>query len=152
MSKSHLTAMSRKKLSGPMKWLVDHGLIDETVHGLDYGCGKGFDADFLGLDGWDPHHRSDTKGLSFAYDIVTCHYVLNVIEDPEEREETEVKIIGHLKPGGVAYVSVRNDTNALNGCTSRGTWQGVVEPVTPGWELVTSNSKFKMWKYTRSTH
>jgi hypothetical protein len=135
-----------------MKWLMKEGLVEHGMHGLDYGCGKGYDADNLGFDGWDPHHRPDTKNLSMSYDVVTCIYVLNVIEDKEEREETEVRIIGHLNPGGVAYVAARNDRDALNGCTSKGTWQGAVEPITPGWELVESNSRFKLWKFTKSTH
>lgn len=145
--KSHLTAITRKKLSKPMQWLVDKDLIGEGDIGLDYGCGKGFDADFLGFDGWDPNYRDDTRELRTEYDVVTCNYVLNVIEDEEERKKVEARIIDKLAPNGVAYVSVRNDTNALNGCTSRGTWQGEVEPFYEGWILIEVNSKFKMWKY-----
>ena len=148
--KSHLTAITRKKLSKPMQWLLDQGLINTEDHGLDYGCGKGFDANFMGFDGWDPNHRDDTRGLSTEYDVITCNYVLNVIEDDEERKNVEARIIDKLARGGVAYVSVRNDTNALNGCTSRGTWQGVVEPFHEGWQLIKVDPKFKIWKYTRT--
>ena len=87
MNKSHLTAMKRKVLSLPMKWLVDNGYIKKGDEALDYGCGKGDDADELEFVGYDPHHR-DVEIDQF-FDIVTCNYVLNVIEDDLERFAAE---------------------------------------------------------------
>ena len=149
MSKAHLTAISRKKLSSPMQWLLKKGLIDKCLKGLDYGCGKGFDADAMGFDGWDLHHRKEPYP-STEYDVVTCNYVLNVIEDPDERKKVEGEVFRLTAKGGTAFISVRNDKDALNGYTSRGTWQGVVEPLTEGWTLIESNSKFKLWMRKKS--
>lgn len=58
---------------------------------LDYGCGRGGDVRALQqLDcqavGWDPFYQADTR-LEPA-DVVLLTYVLNVIEDLEERRRT----------------------------------------------------------------
>lgn len=151
---SEKTAMSRNDFSGPMKWLASNGLIGNGTRGLDYGCGKGFDADAVGFDGWDPHHRNETKGLiaeasspGRGYDVVVCIYVLNVIPDPAERKRVEKDLVTCLAPGGTAYVAVRNDVANLRGWTSKGTWQGAVEPHGTHWMLIEENSHFRLWKY-----
>ena len=151
-NKAHNTAITRKNYSVPMRWLIEKGLVAKGMKGLDYGCGKGYDADHLSYDGWDPPYRPETTRLAMHYDVITSIYVLNVIEDAEEREEAEVMMVGMLAPGGTAYIATRNDKCALNGHTSKGTWQGYVEPSTPGWEVVTSNARFNIWKYTKSIH
>lgn len=62
---------------------------DRTV--LDFGCGRGGDVRALQqldcqVTGWDPHYYADaTLGPA---DVVLLTYVLNVIEDPEERRTT----------------------------------------------------------------
>ncbi len=141
---AHKTAIARKKLSGPMKWLIAKGYIKKGDSGLDYGCGKGFDADHLGFAGFDPHHRPEMPEGQF--DFVTCNYVLNVIEDPQERVNVENILIERSTK--MTFVAVRNDIKALNGYTKIGTWQGIVSPSNEGWELITSNGKFKLWAYT----
>ncbi len=87
----HRTAINRHKLSSPMKTLAKHGYLDRSYSLLDYGCGKGDDLRELelhGLDceGWDPAYRPEGK-LS-SKDIVNLGFVLNVIEDREERDDT----------------------------------------------------------------
>ena len=51
MNKSYKTAKSRQTLSVPMRYLrlCLNGRL------LDYGCGKGSDADALGMEKYDPH-------------------------------------------------------------------------------------------------
>jgi DNA phosphorothioation-associated putative methyltransferase len=70
-------------------------MVDQQVHPgitvLDYGCGRGGDVRALQqLDcqavGWDPFYQADTR-LEPA-DVVLLTYVLNVIEDLEERRKT----------------------------------------------------------------
>jgi SAM-dependent methyltransferase len=90
---------------------------------LDYGCGKGYDADSLGIPGYDPNHRPELQ--PGQYDTIICNYVLNVIESPGKRFDTVMHIMSLLRPGGTAYISVRNDS-FVEGYTSRGTWQGKV--------------------------
>jgi len=122
-NKAHLTAIIRKKISKPAEYLLQKNLLDGRI--LDYGCGRGFDADSLGADKYDPHYfPTPPQG---KYNLIYCNYVLNVIADPEERLKVIENIRSLLSSGGVAYISVRNDREKLNGNTKRGTWQGYVE-------------------------
>lgn len=87
----HKTAIDRNQLSAPMKLLARHGYLDGDNNILDYGCGKGDDLTELeshGLDciGWDPVYRPDSDVL--PSDIVNLGFVLNVIEDRDERSAT----------------------------------------------------------------
>ena len=84
----HRTALVRHELSAPMKTLAKHGFLDGTYSVFDYGCGRGDDLRELeahGLDvlGWDPNFRPDTDKVSS--DIVNLGFVINVIEDKDER-------------------------------------------------------------------
>jgi len=87
----HKTAIDRNQLSAPMKILSRHGYLDGEHSVLDFGCGKGDDlreleAHGINVNGWDPVHRPEGK-LSKS-DIVNLGFVLNVIEDIEERHVT----------------------------------------------------------------
>jgi len=86
----HLTAIDRNKLSNPMQIVARHNYLNGEMSVLDYGCGKGDDVRELeahGIDvsGWDPVHNPE--GLLIESDIVNLGFVLNVIEDKEERDE-----------------------------------------------------------------
>ncbi|MGR5468684.1 DNA phosphorothioation-associated putative methyltransferase [Vibrio astriarenae] len=86
----HKTALVRHELSAPMKSLVKHGYLEGSHSIFDYGCGRGDDLRELeahGLDavGWDPNFRPDSDKISS--DIVNIGFVLNVIEDQDERLE-----------------------------------------------------------------
>ena len=84
------TAISRTDYSRPIKTALADGLIGPTATVFDYGCGLGDDVRYLGLHGvrswgWDPGHRRD--GELAPAEIVNLGYVVNVIEDAEERAE-----------------------------------------------------------------
>ncbi len=86
----HKTAIVRHELSAPMKTLVKHGYLEGYYSIFDYGCGRGDDLRELeahGLDalGWDPNFQPDNEKISS--DIVNIGFVLNVIEDQDERLE-----------------------------------------------------------------
>lgn len=90
----HLTAIDRNKLSQPLQILARHDYLNGNFTILDYGCGKGDDVRELeahGIDvaAWDPVYRPDSR-LRQA-DIVNLGYVINVIEDRQERAETLCK-------------------------------------------------------------
>jgi hypothetical protein len=90
---------------------------------MDFGCGKGFDADFLGVDGWDPYYRRGPIHHNY-YKIVTCHYVLNVL--PLVHEASIIDAIeGLLTDDGEAYISVRRDIER-EGETKINTFQRLV--------------------------
>ena len=87
----HRTAMRRSDLSRPVKLAIADGVLETCRSFFDYGCGHGGDVEILnrlGFEGagWDPVHRPSTPMRSSA--IVNLGYVINVIEDPQEREQT----------------------------------------------------------------
>ncbi|MCG9753040.1 DNA phosphorothioation-associated putative methyltransferase [Vibrio brasiliensis] len=86
----HKTALVRHELSAPMKTLVKHGYLEGSHSIFDYGCGRGDDLRELeahGLDaiGWDPNFQPDNDKVES--DIVNLGFVLNVIEEQDERLE-----------------------------------------------------------------
>lgn len=86
----HKTALVRHELSAPMKTLAKHGFLSGEYSIFDYGCGRGDDLRELeahGLDalGWDPNFSPDTDKVNS--DLVNIGFVINVIEDQDERIE-----------------------------------------------------------------
>jgi DNA phosphorothioation-associated putative methyltransferase len=66
-------------------------LIDPETSFFDYGCGLGEDVSLLkaagiNAEGWDPYYLPDTRRQ--PVECVNLGYVLNVIEDQKEREQT----------------------------------------------------------------
>lgn len=87
----HLTAINRDKLSAPFQKLARNNLLNGDYSILDYGCGKGDDtkeleAHGLNINSWDPVHKPE--GIKVNSDIVNLGFVLNVIEEVNERTET----------------------------------------------------------------
>jgi DNA phosphorothioation-associated putative methyltransferase len=87
----HKTAIRRGDFSRPVKCLLRDGLLGKQVTFFDYGCGRGEDLDLLIAEGvagtgWDPAYRPDAPRQEAA--VVNLGYVLNVIENPEERATT----------------------------------------------------------------
>ncbi len=84
----HKTAIVRHELSAPMKTLAKNGFLSGEYSIFDYGCGRGDDLRELeahGLDalGWDPNFRPDSEIINS--DVVNIGFVINVIEDQDER-------------------------------------------------------------------
>lgn len=84
----HKTAIVRHELSAPMKTLAKNGFLSGDYSIFDYGCGRGDDLRELeahGLDalGWDPNFNPDSDIVNS--DIVNIGFVINVIEDQDER-------------------------------------------------------------------
>jgi DNA phosphorothioation-associated putative methyltransferase len=82
------TAMRRRDVSVPGQHLLILGVLTGNSTYLDYGCGRGDDvATFrtMGIDacGWDPVHSPATRRI--RCDVVSCNYVVNVIDEPRER-------------------------------------------------------------------
>ena len=137
MNKPHLTAIKRKALSLPFRYLQEHSLLVGRV--LDFGCGHGFDCDALGIEGYDPYWRPEKPTGTF--DTIVCNYVLNVLE-PDQWQAVIDEISGLQSKGGIAYITVRTDKRILNGFTSRGTYQCDVLLDLP----VEHQSKFRMYR------
>lgn len=86
----HRTALTRYGFSAPMQTLARFGLLDGAKTVFDYGCGRGDDlrnlaANNISASGWDPYYASD--GVKQPADIVNLGFVINVIENLEERAE-----------------------------------------------------------------
>lgn len=86
----HLTAISRSAFSAPVQALARSGFLDGSQSVFDYGCGRGDDLKGLrenGItaNGWDPHYVPSAP--KFQAHIVNLGFVLNVIEDLDERAE-----------------------------------------------------------------
>lgn len=139
MNKAYLTAISRKSLSVPAKWLIEQDLISKNH--LDYGCGKGGDADRLSCDKYDPHYFPD-KPVK-RYDSITCTYVLNVLDSTDVANVVE-SIRQLLTYNGKAYISVRRDIKK-EGVTSKGTYQYMVYL---NESVLYENSSFALYEIT----
>lgn len=86
----HRTAISRSRLSSPMRALAQWGFLDGSPTVLDYGCGRGDDVRTLRAagvraTGWDPHFVPEAPRE--PAEVVNLGFVLNVIEDSEDRAE-----------------------------------------------------------------
>ncbi len=84
----HRTAIKRYDLSRPVKVLLQRGLLTKNDSFFDYGCGHGMDVEALSnlgyeATGWDPAFRPNTPRTNAS--VVNLGYVLNVVEDREER-------------------------------------------------------------------
>jgi DNA phosphorothioation-associated putative methyltransferase len=82
------TAISRGNLSAPVQFLARYGFLNGEYSVFDYGCGKGDDLcnlleNDINAQGWDPHFAPDNDKVSC--DLVNIGFVLNVIEDQQER-------------------------------------------------------------------
>ena len=109
----HLTAINRDRLSAPFQKLAKYGYLSGDYSILDYGCGLGDDATELeahGLDikAWDPVHRPHAK--KSPSDIVNLGFVLNVIEDQLERQDTLKKAFNYANKLLLVSVMLTNET------------------------------------------
>ena len=124
----HKTARARSKPSAPARWLYDNLGFDLDEDTLDYGCGRGTDARYFGIRGWDINGRGHEPLDRYdKFDTILCSYVLNVIPSENERMQVITHIKNHLTPEGNAYLTVRNDKKNLNGWTKSGTYQTFVD-------------------------
>ena len=136
------TARPRKKISAPMRWLVDNGHIRANTKCLDFGSGRGFDAQALGMDAYDPEWGPFS--YQHGYDIITCHYVLNILDDKQMIEAVH-NITSALNHLGTAFVSVRRDIPRRGakglGCRQR--------YVTLPFHLLVENSNFAIYTWIK---
>ena len=121
-NKPHLTALSRKTLSGPIKKAIS--MVDDSCSILDYGSGKGSDVELLNkqgfnAQGFDPYYQDSMPPGSF--DLVFCSFVLNVIEDlPTSRLSVVKDALSRVAIGGRYFIAVRTDKEIAY--CSKGKW------------------------------
>jgi len=109
----HRTAIDRNQLSAPMQIIAKHDYLDGEYTVLDYGCGKGDDireleAHEIDCIGWDPVYQPENDLENC--DIVNLGFVLNVIEDREERIETLKRAYEYADKFLIASVMIAGDS------------------------------------------
>jgi DNA phosphorothioation-associated putative methyltransferase len=124
MSNYHPTAINRKELSMPMRTIIKNKIIKKGDLILDFGCGRSDDVKFLQRQlkhrayGYDPNLPDDlthflvndiSKLPYRSFDIVTCIYVLNVVENEEERKEIVKQLLSLSK--NKIIIAIRADKN-----------------------------------------
>ena len=109
IDRSYLTAPHRSKLSVSMLYLIRSRKLNRQKSILDYGCGHGFEWQYLrslGYDahGYDPHFFPEYHQQQF--DVVTLLHVLNVIPTFSDR----IKVIqdAYAKCKSVLVVASRS--------------------------------------------
>ncbi len=133
-----LTAISRTDLSRPLKCAIVDGLLGKGSYVFDYGCGRGDDVRRLvamgyRASGWDPVHRPDSECNRSS--VVNLGYVVNVIEDAQERSEALRQAWALAEDLLIVSARLGLDGRALQGTcafadgwlTSRGTFQKFYE-------------------------
>jgi DNA phosphorothioation-associated putative methyltransferase len=133
--RSYLTAPHRKRLSKSMLYLIRSRKLHRTNSLLDYGCGHGFEWQYLrsiGYDahGYDPHYfPSSEHNLPNSehkqFDVVTLLHVLNVI--PKFSDRITVLRDAYARCKSVLVVASRSPqpcvgTDYLDGKVTRYGW------------------------------
>ena len=140
---SHLTAIHRKKPSLPLRFLLSDKERAKAIRSgptIDWGCGRGADASFLGCRKYDPYWSPEMPKGKFA--CILCFYVLNVISE-EEQEVILNQMRKKLRKGGVIFIAVRRDMNESY-VSSRGTSQRLVYLDLP---ILVDNSGFCLYQW-----
>ncbi len=128
----HLTALTRYGFSAPVQSLARYGFLDGRHRLFDYGCGRGDDVrelteNSISATGWDPYYAPDNPVAQA--DIVNLGFVINVIEDFDERVEALTRAWSLAERLLVVSVMLanQNDTRGQRFrdgvMTSRGTFQ-----------------------------
>ena len=160
-------------LSKPMTILLKNNLLQGKI--LDFGCGWGTDHKILSappynlnIQGYDKHSPEFSKNYYLVnddYDIITCHYMFNVIPDLKTHRFTLEILRSMCK---AAYITVRSDEKAIKDSwvyspthlgyfTSKGTFQRfydeeMVLDLFGDVEFIANNNSMKLFKIKGSVN
>lgn len=124
------TAISRPRLSSPLRLAIASLKLGSGTW-LDFGCGRDLDKQYLQplwsypIESFDPYFQPCYSALEKQFSIISLIYVLNVIEDAQEREEV-IQYLWNMKPQQL-IVAVRCDGKG-EGFTSIKTFQKYYAP------------------------
>lgn len=87
----HRAAIARNDISRPVRLAIEWAILNAETSFFDYGCGFGGDVQRVAnlgytSGGWDPYYFPNETII--PADVVNFGYVLNVIEDQEERRQS----------------------------------------------------------------
>lgn len=139
------TAITRTDYSRPIRIALADGLVGSRATVLDFGCGRGDDVRHLRLidieaNGWDPAHRADAE-LSPA-EIVNLGYVVNVIEDSQERTECLARAWSFAKCALIVSARLTSETPELASVAPYG--DGFVTSI-PTFQKFYEQAELKNW-------
>ena len=145
------TAKNRwEGVAAPIQWLLENHPRPKPheERTLDYGCGRGQDADIFGWQkydpNWFPEHPLMNPLLEGEYDFIYCIYVLNVLPAMKDRLFIIKDLKRLLSERGVAYIAVRADSK-IDKVKTQVRLDYTDYPV----ELLIKNSRFQIWKVTK---
>ncbi len=130
-------ALRRSSISLPVQLALTENVLSTESSFFDYGCGFGGDiarlkAIGLSASGWDPHYRSEVKPT--PADVVNIGYVINVIENDEERRHAlerawslAAKVL--IVAGRTVHEKVAGSEYRDGRITSTGTFQKFYEQI-----------------------
>jgi SAM-dependent methyltransferase len=154
---SHLTAITRRTLPVPVRWLLQQGNAIKG-HVLDYGCGKCAEINnrtiarlhcVESMTNYDPHFEPIDLSFKSTFDTILCTYVLCTLPESEESQILHT-LRHHLRPDGMAFISVRHDKPKQgHGVSSRGTFQRWVE--LPYLRILHKTSQFRTFILTKNS-
>lgn len=117
----HRAAITRVELSRPVRLAIESGIMTIYTTIFDYGCGIGGDVKRLKsagytCEGWDPYYFPEVARQ--PADIVNLSYIINVIEDPEERDRALIQ--AWELTGQVLIIAAQILVNDLQGVLAYG--------------------------------
>ena len=114
--KPWLTAIKRKNISAPLRYLLENNYITKSDTILDYGCGHGFDLNHLKYSGYNTigydkfiETYSSSNYNENKYSSILCFYVLNTIDSEEERIDVLKSLSNLVENKGKIYLAVRSE-------------------------------------------
>ena len=118
MVERHKTALTRYHHSKPIEVALNDQIITNQRSLFDFGCGKGTDIRLLKesghkAEGYDPHFAPDNDKIKS--DVVNLGYVINVIENPDERIRTLKEAFSLAKYCLVISAQVITEKNQVYG-------------------------------------
>ncbi len=139
------TAISRTDYSRPIKLALSDGLIGPQATVLDFGCGRGDDVRHLGLNsfqakGWDPAHRAE--GELESAEVVNLGYVVNVIDDTEERAQCLIRAWSFAERALIVSARLTSETPELTSVAPYG--DGFVTSI-PTFQKFYEQAELKEW-------
>lgn len=131
------SAISRKTMSKPTQWLLKNNLIKGKT--LDFGCGKGKDADLLKCDRYDPYFFPNPP--KNKYDTIICQYGLNILP-PKKRIKTINQMKNLINKNGSIFITVRRDIKTIK----KGKGNTKQYPVYLNLRSIYHNANFEIYK------
>lgn len=118
-------AIKRNHITMPTREAIARGFIVDEQTVLDYGCGRGDDVYALGnrATGFDPYFAPDQTPLRRKYDVVLLVYVLNIIENPEERKLVLADAFSLCRHGLLLSIYYNSKKAGTSGLTKNQTYQ-----------------------------